>query len=209
MNRMRAAALVVFAAMLTVRPADAQTEDEAREPWSFYASAYTYFVPEDEDYIQPTMTADRGWMHFEARFNYEDRDTGSVWAGYNIAVGDDIALEIAPMLGVVFGNTTGIAPGYKGSIGWRRLELYSESEYVFDADDSADSFFYTWSELTVSPVEWWRAGLVIQRTKVYETEFDIQRGLLAGFSYKRLDVTGHLFNPDEGTMFVLAVGVGF
>ena len=46
------------------------------------------------------------------------------------------------MLGGVFGNTTGIAPGYKGSLSWWKLELYSEGEYVFDTGDSSDSFFY-------------------------------------------------------------------
>ena len=39
------------------------------------------------------------------------------------------------MLGGVFGDTTGIAPGYKGSLSWWKLELYSEGEYVFDAGE--------------------------------------------------------------------------
>ena len=56
------------------------------------------------------------------------------------------------MLGGVFGNTTGIAPGYKGSLSWWKLELYSEGEYVFDTGDSSESFFYNWSELTLAPV---------------------------------------------------------
>jgi NADH dehydrogenase FAD-containing subunit len=30
---------------------------------------------------------------------------------------------------------------------------------VFDTDDSSESFFYTWSELTLAPVEWFRFGL--------------------------------------------------
>ena len=36
------------------------------------------------------------------------------------------------MIGGVFGDTTGVAPGYKGSLSWWKLELYSEGEYVFD-----------------------------------------------------------------------------
>jgi hypothetical protein len=170
---------------------------DADEPdWSFSASAYTYVVPDDRDYVQPTVTADRGWLHLEARFNYEDLDTGSAWFGYNVSVGDAVTLEIAPIVGVVFGNTTGIAPGYKGTLAWRALELSSETEYVFDTAASDDSFLYTWSELALAPADWWRVGLVVQRTKVYETEFDVQRGFLAGFSYKRLDVTAYLFDPD-------------
>jgi hypothetical protein len=45
---------------------------------------------------------------------------------------------------------------------------------------AADSFLYTWSELGLTPVDWCRFGLVVQRSKAYETEFDIQRGFFAG-----------------------------
>ena len=64
------------------------------------------------------------------------------------------------MLGGVFGDTNGIAPGYKGSLSWQELELCSESEYVFDAGNSSDKFFYTWSELGWAPVDWFRIGFV-------------------------------------------------
>lgn len=209
MGLARLAALVVFAATLTAGTAAAQATPPASDPWSLYASAYLYFIEGEEDYVQPTIAADRGRLHLEARYNYEDLDTGSAWVGYNLAAGDELVLEFTPMLGVVFGNTTGIAPGFKGSLSWRSLTLSSETQYVFDADDSGSSFLYTWSELTVTPNDGWRAGLVVQRTKVYETEFDIQRGLLVGLTRGQLDLTLQVFNPDESPAVVLAVGAGF
>ena len=188
----------------------AATAPAAERPWSFYASAATFILPDDPDYVQPAVTADRGWLHLEGRFNYEDRDTGSAWFGYNFSVGETVTLEITPMIGAVFGNTTGVAPGYRGSLGWRMLQLYSETEFVIDTGSSDDSFLYTWSELEVAPADWCRFGFVVQRTKAYETEFDIQRGFFAGFSYKGLDVTGYVFNPDaDRPTVVVAVGVGF
>jgi hypothetical protein len=179
------------------------------ESASGYASANFYFLEGEGDYVQPTVFVDRGHLHLEARYNYEDRDTGSIWAGYNLSAGDAFALEFTAMLGAVVGSTAGIAPGYKASLSWRRLELYSEAEYVVDTDDVDDSFLYTWTELSVAPAEWWRAGLVIQRTKSYETEFDVQRGLLLGFHRGRLDFTAYVLNPDESPAYVLAVGAGF
>lgn len=166
------------------------------EPWEFSASVYVYQVVDDRNYAQPTVTADRGWLHLEARYNYEDLDTGSVWLGYNMSGGETLSWELTPILGGVFGATDGVAPGYKGALGWRSLEFYSEGEYVFTGDKE-DRFFYNWSELTVSPVEWWRIGLVTQRTRAYETEREIQRGLLMGFSYKSLTTAIHVFNPDD------------
>jgi hypothetical protein len=178
--------------------------------WSFSVWAYTYLLPDSQDYVQPTITADRGWLHLEARYNYEALETGSTWLGYNFSGGEKLAWEFTPMLGGVFGETTGIAPGYKGSLSWWKLELYSEGEYVFDTRDSSGSFFYNWSELSLSPVDWFRFGLVTQRTRAYQTDRDIQRGLLVGLSYKKVDFTTYVFNPDESRpTVVLAVGVNF
>ncbi|HWX33594.1 MAG TPA: hypothetical protein VNZ53_39970 [Steroidobacteraceae bacterium] len=39
--------------------------------------------------------------------------------------------------------------------------------------------------------------MVTQRTHAYQTDRDIQRGLLLGFAYKRLEMTAYVFNPDE------------
>lgn len=185
--------------------------DEAdAAPWSFSASAYTYIVPDSREFVQPSFTADRGWLHLEARYNYEDLETGSAWVGYNFSVGEKLAFEATPMLGGVFGNTTGLAPGYKFSLTYWKLELYSESEYVVDLGDSAGNFFYTWSELTLAPAEWFRFGLVAQRTRAYQTDLDVQRGLLAGFSYRKFDFTTYAFNLDQNTpTVVLAVGLNF
>lgn len=183
-------------------------EQPSGRKWSFGASLYAYFVPDAREYVQPTATADRDWLHLEARYNYEDMDTGSAWLGYNFSGGDKLTWELTPMLGGIFGNTTGIAPGYKGLLGWWKLELYSEGEFVLNTGDSSESFFYNWSELTLSPVDWFRFGLVTQHTRAYETDRDIQRGLLLGFSWKRLDATTSLFNLDDDKPTVV-VSFGF
>lgn len=189
-------------------PALAKEAD--RRAWSFSAYAYYYFVPDDSNILVPVVTADRGRLHLEARYNYEDRDTGSAWIGYNLRFGKNLTWDITPMVGAVFGDTNGVAPGYKSTLRWWKLELYSEGEYVVDTRDSSDSFFYTWSEFTMMPADWFRFGLVVQRTKIYETEFDIQRGFLAGFSCKRVAVTGYVFNPDESRpTVVLGVGLDY
>jgi hypothetical protein len=160
--------------------------------------------------VQPAITADQNWLHLEARYNYEALDTGSAWVGYNFAGGEKLAWEVTPMLGGVFGDTFGIAPGYKGSLGWWKLELYSEGEYLFDTRDSSGNFFYNWSELTVAPVEWLKLGMVTQRTRAHQTDRDIQRGFLVGLSYKQVSFTTYVFNPDESKpTVVVALGITF
>jgi hypothetical protein len=180
------------------------------QKWDFSASVYAYFVPDSKDYLQPTFTADRDWVHLEARYNYEGLDTGSVWFGYNLGGGETLAWEFAPMLGGVFGSTAAIAPGYEGTVTWRKLQLYSEGEYVIDTAGSSGTYFYNWSELTLAPAEWMRFGLVTQHTRAYRTAREIQQGLFLGLSYKRLEVTGYVFNPDQSkATVVIALRVNF
>ena len=173
------------------------TELEAEHKWSFSDSGYTYVVPDFHAYAQPTLTADHDWLHLETRYNYEAMETGSAWLGYNLSGGEKLTWEFTPMLGGIFGKMNGVAPGYKGSLSWWKLELYSEGEFAIDVDQTSESFFYNWSELTLSPVDWFRFGLVAQRTRVYQSDRDIQRGILAGLSFKHVDFTAYLFNLDR------------
>jgi hypothetical protein len=62
---------------------------------------------------------------------------------------------------------------------------------------------------SLGPAENWRIEIAAQRTRVYETDFDIQRGLLLGASFGRLDVTAYVLNPDESPTVVLAAAAGF
>jgi len=199
-----------LAASQTTNATHELPNEEATRQWSFTASVSGYLVPESRDYVNPNFTADRGSLHLEARYNYEALETGSVWVGYNFTTGDNLVFEFAPMFGGIFGNLTGVAPGYNLSLTYKRFSLSSQSEFVFDTGDSSGNFFYTWSELTYSPWEWLRAGLVVQRTKAYKSELDIQRGFLVGVSYKRVDLTTYVFNLGwTDPTIVLAAGFNF
>ena len=194
----------------TTAPPPPTTEESNDKAWSFAASAYAYMVPGDRNYGQPTFTGDRGWLHLEARYNYEALGTGSAWVGYNFSGGEHLAWEFTPMLAGVFGKIAGVAPGYKGSLSWWKLELYSEGEHVFDTGDSSESFSYTWSELTLAPVEWFRFGLATQRTYADQSDFESQDGALVAFNYKKVDLSAYVFNPgDDEPTFVIAVGLRF
>jgi hypothetical protein len=175
--------------------------------WSFSLAAATYIVPDTQVYEQPTLMADSDWLHLEGRFNYEAIDTASLWLGYNFSIGDRLTLDFTPMIGGAFGDVFGVAPGAKVTLGFWKLDLYSEAEYFFDTDDHSGNFGYAWSELGLTPVDWLRFGLVAQRTNAYETDVDIQRGLFAGLSYRWLSLTTYVFNLDQSEQTVV-VSVG-
>lgn len=43
----------------------------------------------------------------------------------------------------------------------------------------------------------------MQRTRAYETDLDVQRGLLVGMKYEWLDITAAVFNPDDSDPVVI------
>jgi hypothetical protein len=194
--------LFLSLALLAQSKAESQTTNNAPElpaegaatPWSFGSSVYAYLIPHSHDYINPNLTADHGWFHLEARYNYEALDTGSLWVGYNFSVGEKLVFEATPMMGGIFGDTSGVAPGGNLSLSYKRFNVSSQSEYFVHSGGSSGNFFYTWSELTYSPWEWFRTGLVVQRTKAYHTSLDIQRGLMVGVTYKKVDLATYVFN---------------
>jgi hypothetical protein len=187
-------------------------ESAAEDPnrWSFALAVYGYLVPDEQSYFSPTFSADRKRLHLEARYNYENLRTGSLWAGYNLSVGDVVVVEVTPLLGAVFGDMNGVAPGYEMSLTYKRLEISSQGEYVIDATGREGNFFYSWNELVYSPTEWLHAGLIAQRTRAYQTPVDVQRGVSVGFAYRKIDFTTYVLNIGwADPTVVLALGVKF
>ena len=166
-------------------------------------------MPDGPSYVSPDFSADHSWLHLEARYNYEALETGSLWVGYNFSAGKKLVLDLTPMVGGVFGNLNGVAPGYLFTLTYKRVQLSSDGEYVFDVKQR-NSFFYSWDQLTYSPLNWLQVGLVSQRTRVYQTGLDWQRGVLVGFTYKKVNFATNVFNfgwttPTE----VLSLGINF
>ena len=141
--------------------------------------------------------ADRGPLHLETRYNYEGLHTGSLFAGYNIQ-------HVTLMLGGVFGDTKGVAPGIEVTAAWKKFDFYTEGEYLFASNE--DDFTYFWSELAYSPAAWLRTGIAAQRTRTFDTGVDVQRGLLVGLKFKRMTLTTSVFEPgsDNQTIVVTA-----
>jgi hypothetical protein len=187
------------------------TEENAEEDaeWVLSAGLSGYFLPSDEDYGSPVLAFDWRWLHVEARYNYEDQQTGSIFAGYNLSVGDDVTFDFTPMLGGVFGRSNGLAPGFIATLSFWRIELYAESEYLIDFAVLEDSFFYTWSEATLAPLDFVWFGFVAQRTRAYATSRDVQRGFVIGLGYAGFEMTFNVFDPAVDATVVLAVAAEF
>jgi hypothetical protein len=110
-------------------------------PWEFSFTSSGYIVPGGQSYVNPVLTANRCWPHLEARYNSEAFNTGSLWVGYNFSKGKKLVLTFTPMVSGVFGNLNGFAPGHVITLTDKRVQLHSQGEYVFDAQNRGGSVF--------------------------------------------------------------------
>ena len=122
-------------------------------------------------------------------YNYEGLDTGSAWVGYNFSFGKE------PHVGR-HADAWRRVRAHR----WRRGRLRSDAQVVeagvvhgrrirLRLVRLLRQLLLHVVELSIYPVDWLRFGLVVQRTRDYETDFDIQHGLLVGVTYKQLNVT--------------------
>lgn len=182
---------------------EADTDSSTRQ-WNFSAWAEEFIIPGEEDFFNPTFYARTKTVHLEGRYNYEDRNTASVWGGRRFEFGKPVKFVLVPMAAVVFGNINGMAPGLETEIVFKKLDFYSESEYVFDFKTKENNFFYMYSELAIRPIRPLRTGLIAQRTKLFETEHEVQRGLFAEYYFGRFRIGTFYFNPFNSDNFWIA-----
>ena len=175
--------------------------DSIASTWRFSAWAEMFILPGEEDFFNPTFYARYKNLHLEGRYNYEDRNTASFWAGRRFQFGEGVKFVLVPMAAVVIGNTNGMAPGLEAEIMYRKFDFYVESEYVFDLESKEGNFFYMYSELAIRPIKSIRAGLITQRTKLFETKFEINRGFFAEYYFGRFRIGIFYFNPFSSANF--------
>src|SRR4051794_8871707 len=163
------ASLVLAAASLVATAALAQ--EPAPPTWSWSLTGSQYWLPHEPDFLLGVATADRDALHLEARWQYEDLRSVSLFAGrrFGFPLGEELHLDVTPIAGPLLGRTNGIVPGIEVDLAWRWLRFYTEDEYVFAFEDSSANFFYTWTELTVTPWEFLSVGVVGQRTRLVHT----------------------------------------
>ena len=197
--------------VLLIGSGDARAADPARveqrdlsapaERWTYAVSAYYFAFPHESDYWVGLATANRGDLHLQARYNYENINAGSIFAGWTFAAGETFSVSLTPIVGAVFGTTRGVAPGAQVAAAWRSFDFYWEGEYVFDVQNRGNSYFYAWTELAAKPVEWLRGGFVGQRTSINQSDRSIQLGGFAQLLFGRTSFGVYLFNPGSTDWF--------
>ena len=198
--------LVIAAAQLA---AAAETAP-APVPTSVAVTGYYYSMRDEPDFGVGVATVDHGPWHFETRYNYEAHNAASAFVGWTFSGGDAVTFEVTPIVGALFAAGRGFIPGVEASVAWGPLDAYIEAEYVDDRNQPGTRYTYAWAEIGWRPAEWLRLGLASQHTNTVDTGRDIQRGIFAQFTVKRVTLSVYAFNPDSGSRYIItSLGASF
>lgn len=171
--------------------------------WEFSGEIYFYFLPEEDFYVMPIAAGDRGSLHLEARYNYEDFRSFSFFTGCIFTTGKKDQLEVIPLLGGIIGNRLGIVPGVEIDILWNHFEFYSEAEYVFDLRSRESNFFYNWAESRYYLGSWLLLGVTSQQIREVTGGWLVENGFLAGLNFSSCSGLVYLFNPGSENRFAV------
>jgi len=131
----------------------------------------------------------------EARYNYEDINTVSLYAGRTFSKENDFSWSFTPMIGGMAGKLTGGSFGLNAELSFRKFNLSSQAQYSVSAGTKYDNFFYNWSEFWYQPRDWIYTGIALQHTRIYATNSLVDPGVLVGFSYNQWSFPFYSFNP--------------
>jgi hypothetical protein len=152
-------------------------------------------------------------VYAEARWNYEDLNTFTILGGYSFS-NDEHAVEweLVPMAGFAMGNFNAFIPAFEMNFTYKKLNLYSESEYAISFDSKSEDYFFMWNEMTYAIKPWFQPGIVVQRTRLFKSQREIDRGFMLNAEIlSKFTLTGYLFDPfDKDRIFyVIALNYDF
>lgn len=209
-RRAIAVVLALGCAALGTSASDVAAQSEAR-PWEISATAYPTWVRDGENYTSGVVSANRGWLHLQARANYESVGARSAFIGYNLTgESGDLAWRLTPLLGGAWGSINAIVPGLLASAAYKRVDVYVEAEHVDDRAAGSGAYLYAWTELGVQAAAWLRLGAAAQRTRAYGTSRSLQRGPFAQATWGPVTVGAYWFSPGADAQVVVGtIGVTF
>jgi hypothetical protein len=140
----------------------------------------------------------------EARYNYEDIHTFSLYIGHAFSGGKDFSWSFTPMVGGMAGKLEGGSFGLNSACSFKKFNFASQAQYSISAATRYDNFFYNWSELCYQPLDWIYTGIALQHTRIYATNALMDPGILVGFSFQQWSFPLYSFNPFGGRPYFVA-----
>lgn len=157
---------------------------------------YSVLNPGNE-YLWMPVVHYKGKKNFyaEARYNYEDVNTASLYAGRSFDGGNKIQYTITPMAGLVFGKYNGVSIATNTEADYKGFNFCSQLQYTINTKNKQEIFFYNWAEVSHRFLKKMYGGISIQQTMMYKSSMTTETGLLLGFNSGKITVPLYFFSP--------------
>jgi hypothetical protein len=136
----------------------------------------------------------RNW-YAEARYNYEDLQTFSLFLGKSFSGDKELSYSFTPLLGGSVGRFNGISTGMNLDVGYNKFFFSTQSQYSFSTDHLSNDFLYNWSEIGFQGLKWLYAGLSVQQSYDKFSGNVLEQGVLVGFTFNKFTVPVYTFAP--------------
>jgi hypothetical protein len=170
---------------------------------------YQYLGKSGENTILPILHFEgaKGW-YAEARYNYDELKTFSLYVGKSFSGGNDLSWSFTPMIGYAVGNLRAGSLGLNIDLEQAGFFLSAQSQFTVALDKENTNFFYNWSELGYSVTDHFFAGLTMQFTRQSQIS-DIEPGVLAGIGFKNISFPVYMFSPFSNANRYFVVGMNY
>jgi hypothetical protein len=140
------------------------------------------------------FTTSGNW-YAEARYNYDDLETFSMYVGKSFSGDKRLTYSLTPIVGAAMGRFNGISTGLNVDLEYDQFFFSSQSQYSVATakGKGSDDFFYSWSEAGIQPLSWLYAGASFQQTYTAGERL-LEPGVLLGFSFKRFSIPVYGFD---------------
>ncbi len=170
---------------------------------------YHYFGSYQQYIYMPVVhfQSKRNW-YTEARYNYEDLQTVSLYVGKTFTGTNRLSYTLTPLLGGAVGRFNGISTGVNFDMEFDKFYFSSQSQYSISTNHINPSFLYNWSELCYQSFSWMYTGLAVQQTHSQPAGSLLEPGLLVGFSFKNYTIPIYTFDPMKKERYFV-VGINY
>jgi hypothetical protein len=158
-------------------------------------------------YVSPIahIETSRNW-YLEARYNYEDMGTFSMYAGKTFSWEKKAEYTFTPLIGFMAGNMQGLSTGLNMEISRNAFYFAAQSQFSTSLQDYSNHFFFSWSEAGIETTDWMYAGLSMQYTQSFGTRPLFEPGVLVAFTFKQWTFPLYAFNvTDNSPYFILGM----
>ena len=142
-------------------------------------------------------------LYLEGRYNYEDLNTFSFYAGKTFGNEAALSYSFTPMLGAVVGIYKGASIGANFSLEYKRLYFSSQPQYTLSKAGRENHFFYNWADLSCEIFNGFSLGISTQYTQAFQSPPLLEKGLFMELAYKKWALPVYVFNPQASERYFL------